>query len=71
MIAERAPGSPQNVFPARVVELVPLPDRVRVVLDAGVVLAAEVTREAEAALGLARGRTVWAAVKATAIRVYG
>ena len=68
--SERSPGSPQNVFAARVVELVPLPDRVRVVLDAGVVLAAEVTREAASALGLAPGRTVWAAVKATAIRVY-
>jgi len=69
--AERGPGSPQNVFAGRVVELLPLPDRLRVVLDAGVVLVAEVTREAAAALGLAPGRSVWAAIKATAIRVYG
>jgi len=34
------------------------------------VLVAEVTREAAAALGLAVGQPLWAAVKATAIRVY-
>ena len=66
----RGPGSPQNVFPGRVVEILPLPDRLRVLLDIGVVLVAEVTREAAAALGLAVGQPLWAAVKATAIRVY-
>jgi molybdate transport system ATP-binding protein len=69
--AQRAPGSPQNVFEGRVVELLPLPDRIRVVLDVGLVMVAEVTREAAAALRLAPGTAVWAAVKATAIRVYG
>jgi molybdate transport system ATP-binding protein len=64
-------GSPQNVFPGRVVEVQPLPDRLRVVLDVGVTMAADVTREAGASLGLAPGRPVWASVKATAIRVYG
>jgi molybdate transport system ATP-binding protein len=68
---ERLPGSPQNVFPGRVVEVQPLPDRLRVVLDVGVTMAADVTREAGASLGLTAGRTVWASVKATAIRVYG
>jgi molybdate transport system ATP-binding protein len=66
----RGPGSPQNVFPGRVVEILPLPDRLRIVLDIGVTLVAEVTREAAAALGVDVGRTMWAAVKATAIRVY-
>jgi molybdate transport system ATP-binding protein len=70
LFGERPPGSAQNVFAGRVAEVLPLPDRLRVVLDAGVVLAAEVTREAAASLGLAPGRTIWAAVKATAIRVY-
>jgi len=70
LAAARGPGSPQNVFPGRVVEILPLPDRLRVVLDIGVVLVAEVTREAAAALGLDVGRSMWAAVKATAIRVY-
>jgi molybdate transport system ATP-binding protein len=67
----RLPGSPQNVFAGRVVEVRALADRLRVVLDVGVALAADVTREAGASLGLAAGRPVWASVKATAIRVYG
>jgi molybdate transport system ATP-binding protein len=67
----RGPGSPQNVFGGRVREILPLPDRLRVVLDVGVVLVAEVTRDAAAALGLAPGQSVWASIKATAIRVYG
>ena len=50
--------------------MLPLPDRLRVILDIGVVLVAEVTREAAAALDIAVGRSLWAAVKATAIRVY-
>ena len=68
---EPRPGSPQNVFPGRVVEVQPLPDRLRVVLDVGVTMAADVTREAGASLGLAPGIALWASVKATAIRVYG
>jgi molybdate transport system ATP-binding protein len=64
-------GSPQNTFEARIVELRPLPDRLRVVLDAAITIAAEVTREAAGSLGLAPGRSVWAQVKATAIRIYG
>ena len=67
----RLPGSPQNVFPGRVLEVQPLPDRLRVVLDVGVTMAADVTREAGASLGLGPGASVWASVKATAIRVYG
>jgi molybdate transport system ATP-binding protein len=67
----KSPGSPQNVFAGRVVEVQPLPDRLRVVLDVGVTLAADVTREAGASLALAPGLALWASVKATAIRVYG
>jgi len=69
--SERLPGSAQNAFLGRVVEVRPLPDRLRVVLDVGVVLVAEITREAAAALGLGVGRPLWASVKATAIHVYG
>jgi molybdate transport system ATP-binding protein len=67
---ERLPGSAQNAFPGRVVEIQPLPDRLRVVVDVGVMLAAEVTREAAGRLGLGVGGPVWASVKATAIHVY-
>ncbi len=67
----RAEGSPQNAFEGRVVEVIPLADRLRVVLDVGLVLVAEITREAARNLGVAVGQTLWAAVKATTIRVYG
>ncbi len=69
--AERSPGSPQNAFRGRVVEVIPLPDRLRIVLDVGLVLVAEITREAARSLGVVAGQTLWAAVKATTIRVYG
>ncbi|HEX6739631.1 MAG TPA: ABC transporter ATP-binding protein, partial [Vicinamibacteria bacterium] len=65
LFMERPPGSAQNAWAGTVTEVWPLSDRLRVVVDAGVVLAAEVTRPAAAALGLAPGRPVWAAVKAT------
>ncbi len=64
------PGSARNAFSGRVVSVLPLPDRLRVVLDVGVLLAAEVTREGASALELDSGRPLWATVKATAIRVY-
>jgi molybdate transport system ATP-binding protein len=70
LAATRSPGSAQNVFPCLVRDLLPLADRVRVSLDMGTLLVAEVTREAATSLGLARGGRVFAAVKATAIRVY-
>jgi molybdate transport system ATP-binding protein len=70
LAAERSAGSAQNVFSGRVVEVWPLPDRLRVVLDVGVLVAAEVTREAAASLEVDVGRWLWASVKATAIRVY-
>jgi len=67
---EQLPGSARNAFHGRVVSVLPLPDRLRVVVDVGVLMAAEVTREAAGALGLDSGRPLWASVKATAIRVY-
>lgn len=63
-------GSFQNRFPARVRETRALPDRVRVTLDAGVPIAADITREASASLNLVPGAMLQAMVKATSIRVY-
>ena len=63
-------GSAQNLFRGVVVELIPEPpfgERVRVVLDTHPHLVAEVTRHAIAALGIAVGREVYAAIKATAV----
>jgi molybdate transport system ATP-binding protein len=67
---EPRPGSAQNVLSGTVVALLPQADRVRVLVDVGTVLAAEVTFEAVRTLGLVPGRAAWAAVKASAIRVY-
>lgn len=62
--------SARNQFPAVVREIAPLPDRLRVHLDAGVPLAADIVREAAAELGIREGAAVTAAVKSTAIEVY-
>ena len=62
--------SARNQFPAVVREIVPLPDRLRVHLDAGVPLMADVVRSAAAALALKEGSRVAAAVKSTAIELY-
>ena len=66
----RAVTSARNQFPATVREIVPLADRLRVYLDAGVPLMADVVREAAAELHLEEGASVVAAVKSTAIEVY-
>ena len=70
LFAQKPSGSAQNTFQGIVREICPLPDKVRVLLDCGVMMAADVVREAAASLDLARGRTVWISVKATAISVY-
>jgi molybdate transport system ATP-binding protein len=64
---DRPSGSQRNSWDA-VVDLVePLGDTVRITLGGPVPIAVDVTPEAVAALGLAPGRAVWAAVKATEI----
>jgi molybdate transport system ATP-binding protein len=69
--AQRGAASAQNVFASTVRELRPGGGRAFVLLEAaGAAMTAEVTREAAAALALGPGREVFAAVKATAIRVY-
>lgn len=62
--------SPRNQFAGQVREIVPLPDRLRIYLDAGFPLIADVVRTAAAELGLQEGAQVVAAVKSTAIEVY-
>ena len=66
-------GSAQNVFPGRVVELIPEPagaERVRVVVATRPPLVAEVSRHAVDALGLREGMLVHASFKATAVSAY-
>jgi molybdate transport system ATP-binding protein len=73
-LSRQAPeGSAQNVFLGTVREMVPEPpagERVRVVLDANPMLVVEVTREAVASLELREGMRLYAAFKATGVRVY-
>jgi len=64
-----AGGSARNRLPARIVSITELGSRVRVGLDAGQPLAAEVTPAAVSELGLAPGREVVAVWKASATRV--
>ena len=63
-------GSAQNTFQGVVREISPLPEKVRVVLDCGVTVAADVVREAATSLGLQPGQAMWISIKATAIQVY-
>lgn len=62
--------SARNRFVATVREIVPLPDRLRVYLDAGVSLVADVVAEAAFELGLRPGARLVVAIKATAIELY-
>ncbi|HEU4753025.1 MAG TPA: TOBE domain-containing protein, partial [Armatimonadota bacterium] len=64
-------GSPRNQFGVVVREIVALPDRLRLHLDAGgVLLLADVVRSAASELGLQEGARATASIKATAIEVY-
>ena len=64
-------GSPRNTWATRVAEVHLMGDRVRVLLDAPIRVAAEITAVSLAELGLTEGSPVWASVKATQIDVYG
>lgn len=63
-------GSARNRWRGTVRSVVPHGPAVRVHLDAGSPLIADVTPESAAALGLVTGREVWATVKATEVHVY-
>ena len=62
-------SSARNVFPAIVTGTSPVGPYLKVKLDCGFPLVASVTGESFAALELARGRAVFASVKATAVHV--
>jgi molybdate transport system ATP-binding protein len=67
---DRPEGSPRNTWATRVAEVHLMGDRVRVLLDAPIRVAAEITAVSLAELGLTEGSPVWASVKATQIDVY-
>ncbi|MDX1510997.1 MAG: ATP-binding cassette domain-containing protein [Nitriliruptorales bacterium] len=69
LYGERPTGSPRNTWETTVDRVEDLGDRVRVLLDAPLRLAAEVTPGSVETLDLRPGTPVWPAVKATEIRV--
>jgi molybdate transport system ATP-binding protein len=70
LLLGRSELSARNQFPAVVQELSTLPGRVRIYLDAGAPIIADVVASAVAELGLRPGCQVLAAVKSTAVEVY-
>jgi molybdate transport system ATP-binding protein len=70
LFRSRPDGSPRNVWQARIGGIERRGDQVRVHLENPLSVAADVTPAAVAELGLAEGRTVWAAVKATETHAY-
>jgi molybdate transport system ATP-binding protein len=68
---EEPTGSARNRWPGTVVSASPHGEAVRVHVDAGTGLLADVTPASAGALGLTPGRRVWATVKATEVQVYG
>jgi len=62
-------SSARNQFPAQVLDVIRLADRLRVSLDIGVPISADVTEPAAKALRLERGREIVAAIKSTAIEI--
>ena len=64
-------GSARNRWPGTVRSVVAHGAAVRVHIDAGAALIADVTPASAAELSLVPGRQVWAAVKATEVTVYG
>ncbi|MDK1472220.1 ABC transporter ATP-binding protein, partial [Streptomyces sp. 549] len=66
---ERPAGSPRNVWPGTVREIVAVGSRMRVLVASGSApdLVAEITPQSAAELGLAEGVAVWSSVKATEV----
>ena len=66
----RPEGSPRNVWSGRVTSLGPHGDVVRLSVDVGQTLLADITPAALANLGLHEGSEVWLSVKATEVSIY-
>ena len=67
---DRPDGSPRNSWPGRVATIEPVGDRLRIRVDGGLPVIAEVTAGAVRELGIGEATEVWVAVKATEIDVY-
>ncbi|MBM3974859.1 MAG: ABC transporter ATP-binding protein [Planctomycetes bacterium] len=69
LFTSKPTGSPRNVWQANVAAIEALPSGRRVRFDGEMPLVAEVTAAAVAELGIAVGRPLWLALKATEVRV--
>jgi molybdenum ABC transporter ATP-binding protein len=67
---EPLPSSARNVFRCRVQEIIHMGDKVRVALNGVLPMCAEVTAGSLEGLGIGEGDTVFASVKATAVKIY-
>ena len=63
-------GSARNIFRSQVQEIVHMGDKVRVALNGVLPMCAEITASSLEELRLSEGDTVYASLKATAIKVY-
>jgi molybdopterin-binding protein len=63
-------GSIRNVMKGEILSICPLRDRVRVMVDAGIQIAAEITRASQDVLGIKEGDEIYAGFKTTAVRVF-
>jgi molybdate transport system ATP-binding protein len=67
---EHPSGSPRNVFRSEVKEIIHMGDKVRLSLNGALSMCAEISANALDELELREGDTVYAALKATAIKTY-
>ena len=67
---ERPTGSARNVFQSQIREIIHMGDKVRLSLNGALPMSAEVSADALDELSVREGDTVYASLKATAIRTY-
>jgi len=67
---ERPSGSARNVFQSQIKEIIHLGDKVRLSLNGAMPMCAEISADARREMSIGEGDTVYASLKATAIRTY-
>jgi len=67
---ERPSGSARNVFQSQIKEIIHLGDKVRLSLNGAMPMCAEISADARREMNIGEGDTVYASLKATAIRTY-
>ena len=67
---ERPSGSARNVFQSQIKEIIHLGDKVRLSLNGAMPMCAEISADAREEMNIGEGDTVYASLKATAIRTY-